>query len=275
MLSELFIIAGILLLIGCLYLFGLFRKEEKTEFGVISKKISVINNIFHILIFSFLIGYCAIFYFVSKVQHPDSFIIILSQILFWGAVFVVVTIVMLKIMLVYIIKTKLNQVDQLTLLNTKMAGNCKIDELLTKAQTPIYLAILDLDNFKELNDIYGHIIGDEVLVKVAKIIKSYIREDEVACRFGGDEFVIGFQNREKNEVVDILEKIKTKVFDFAKQYPKAKMSVSAGLTCGVGQGAGGKNTYKEMMLNADKALYHVKKNGKDDIHMYSDNILHK
>ena len=275
MLSELFIIAGILLLVGCIYLFGVFRKEEKNEFGIISKKISIINNIFHILIFAFLVGYCSILYFVSHVQHSDPFTIILSQILFWGAVFVVVTIVMLKIMLVYMIKTKLNQVDQLTLLNTKIAGNCKIDELLLKAQSPIYLAILDLDNFKDLNDIYGHIIGDEVLVKVAKIIKSYIREDEIACRFGGDEFVIGFQNREENEVIDILEKLKTTIFELANQYPKAQMSVSIGLTCGVGQGAGGKNTYKEMMLNADKALYHVKKNGKDAIHVYSENTLHK
>ncbi|MGD6731114.1 MAG: GGDEF domain-containing protein [Pleomorphochaeta sp.] len=274
MLCELFIIAGIIILLVCIYLFAEFRKEEREEFGIVSKKINVINNAFHILIAFFVIGYLSILSLLYSFESNYSFVLLISQILFWGAVFVLLTIFMLKIMLENVIKTKLNQIDHLTLLNTKMAGNCKIDELLLYSKSPVYLAILDLDNFKKLNDIYGHIIGDEVLIEVAKIIKHHINEDDIACRFGGDEFVIGFINSDEKSVVRALELIKDDIYYYASQFTQANMSVSVGLTFGVGIGAGGKNTYKQMMLNADKALYHVKKNGKNSIHVYSKETSH-
>jgi diguanylate cyclase (GGDEF)-like protein len=257
-----------------MYLFAEFRKEERVEFGIVSKKINIINTIFHLLIVFFFIGYCSILALLYTFESNYSFVLLISQVLFWGAVFVLITIFMLKIMLENVIKTKLNQIDHLTLLNTKMAGNCKIDELLLYSKSPVYLAILDLDNFKKLNDIYGHIIGDEVLIEVAKIIKDNIKDGDVACRFGGDEFVIGFINRDESSVVKLLEVIKDDIYYYANQFSQANMSVSIGLTYGVGNGAGGKNTYKQMMLNADKALYHVKKNGKNSVHVYSKETSH-
>lgn len=269
-----FILFGAAILLACLYLFGAFRKEERLEFGIISKKINIINNTFHILIAFFFIGYCLICLLLNQKDISTSFGLILSQILFWGSVFVLVTIILLKIMLEYIVKAKLNQVDHLTSLNNKMAGNCKIDELLLQSKYPLYLSVFDLDNFKKLNDIYGHLEGDEVLVKVAKVIKHYIRTDEIACRFGGDEFVVAFSQRNEEEVISILEKIKNDVIEIALEYKEAKISISVGLSFGVGKGAGGSTTYKELMLNADKALYHVKKNGKNAIHVYSEDVIH-
>ncbi|MGD1817387.1 MAG: GGDEF domain-containing protein [Pleomorphochaeta sp.] len=271
MISKIFIFLGALVLLVCVYLFCRFRRNERLEFGIVSKKISLINNIFHLLIVFFFVGYTIVLLSVDKYGASASFVAILSQILFWGAIFVAVTIMMLRIMLEYIVKAKLNQIDHLTSLNTKIAGNCKIDDFLANSKHAIYLAILDLDNFKKLNDIYGHLIGDEVLVNVAKVIKENIRTDEIACRFGGDEFVIGMFNRSEEDVIASLEKMKKGVLALATQYDQANMSVSIGLSYGVGKGAGGSNTYKEMMQNADKALYHVKKNGKNAVHVYSEN----
>ena len=163
---------------------------ERVEFGILSKKITLINNIFHLLILFFFIGYCLIFSQIYKNAQSSNLIIILAQVLFWGAIFVVITIVLLKIMLETIVATKLNQTDSLTSLLNKMAGHGKIDEALITGEKPIFLAILDLDNFKKANDIYGHLVGDEILIKIAQIIKANVEKTDISCRFGGDEFVI-------------------------------------------------------------------------------------
>lgn len=270
MASQLFIILGILIQLSCIYLFYLYRKKERLEFGVVPKKINTINNIYHMLISLFFLGYIAMLHFVRSVDTPIAFEIILSQILFWGAVFVALTILMLKVMLDNIIKTKLNQIDELTSLNTKIAGSYKIDELLINSISPLYLAIIDIDNFKKVNDIYGHIVGDEVLVKFSKIIKDNIKSSEMACRFGGDEFVICFVNREEEDVLKVLNEIRESFNLLAQNYPKSKMSISAGVASGFGLGAGGAKSYTELMLDADKALYHVKKNSKNAIHIFSE-----
>ena len=274
MLNRVIILLGAVVLLACLYLFCNFRRKERKEFGIISKRIVLINNIFHILVLFFLIGYIFIFYTIRNNNISSYFELMLSQILFWGAVFVAVTIVMLRIMLEYILKAKLNQIDHLTTLSNKIAGNCKIDDLLISSRFPVFLSIFDVDNFKRLNDIYGHLIGDEVLVEIAKSIKKYIRENEIACRFGGDEFVVAFSNRNEDEVLKILENIKKDVIAISEKYNQAKMSVSMGLSYGVGPGAGGSTTYEDLMKNADKALYHVKKNGKNAIHVFMEDSLH-
>ncbi len=274
MINCVFILIGAIILLACVYLFYSFRREESVEFGIISKKITIINNIFHILIIFFFIGYLIIFLSLRGQDCITTFEIILAQILFWGAIFVAVTIIMLKIMLEYIVKAKLNQIDHLTALNNKMSGNCKIDDLLSKSKKPIHLAVFDLDNFKKLNDVYGHLIGDEILVKVANSIKNNINEEDIACRFGGDEFVVAFYNKKEENVVGILEKIKEEIVEISMKYKEANMSISAGLSYGIGKGAGGSTTYKDLMLNADKALYHVKKNGKNAIHVYSEDVIH-
>ncbi|MGD1821510.1 MAG: GGDEF domain-containing protein [Pleomorphochaeta sp.] len=274
MINSVFILIGAIVLLACVYLFATFRKEERCEFGIISKRITLINNVFHFLIFFFLIGYISVLFSLNSKEALPSFDLILSQILFWGSVFVAVTIIMLKIMLEYIVKAKLNQIDHLTGLNNKISGSCKIDDILLECKYPVYLSVLDLDNFKALNDIYGHLIGDEVLVDVAKFIKKYINSEEVASRFGGDEFVIAFCNRSEDEVITILENIKKDIKNISEKYKEANFSVSVGLSFGVGKGAGGSTTYKDLMMNADKALYHVKKNGKGAIHVFSEDVIH-
>ena len=95
-----------------------------------------------------------IFSQIYKSAQSGNLVVILAQVLFWGAIFVVITIILLKIMLETIVATKLNQTDSLTSLCNKMAGHGKIDEVLLTGTEPIFLSILDLDNFKKANDIY-------------------------------------------------------------------------------------------------------------------------
>lgn len=277
MINEILIIAGAVILFFALFLFVSFRKNEKIAFGILSREIKIINTIFHLLILFFFVGYCLIFIQlyknpqICKNSQSGVLISLLSQVLFGGAVFVVITIFLLKLMLENIVKAKLDQVDSLTTLYNKMSGNFKINEILISQQKPIFLAILDLDNFKKANDIYGHLIGDEILVEMSKIIKLNIGEKDIACRFGGDEFVICLLGKKENKAKVIFNQIKNDINKIAENYIEANISVSIGVAYGVGKGAGGSTTCKILMQNADKALYHVKKNGKNSVHFYSEN----
>lgn len=270
MINEILIIIGAGVLFYALFLFLSFRKKEKIEFGILSKKITFINNIFHLLILFFFIGYCLIITLIYSSAQNGTLVIILSQVLFWGAIFVIITIILLMIMLETIVKTKLNQIDPLTMLYNKMSGDAKVREILLYQQKPIYLAILDLDNFKKINDIYGHLVGDEILVETAKIIKTTLKDKDIGCRFGGDEFIIVLVDKKEDEARNILESIKDLMAPLSDKYPESHMSVSIGASYGIGQGAGGSVTAKGLMQNADKALYHVKKNGKNGVHFYSE-----
>lgn len=270
MINKILIILGATILFFTLFLFTSFRKREKVEFGIIPKKITIINNAFHLLILFFFIGYCLIASQIYDGSYNSQLVMVLSLVLFFGSIFVVITIFLLKIMLKNIVNAKLNQVDSLTSLYNKMSGNCKICEILKSDKDPIFLAILDLDNFKKMNDIYGHLMGDEVLVKISNIIKSKLSKADVGCRFGGDEFVICLTHRNEKQASLLFNEIRKEINEIAKNYSEALLSVSIGVAYGIGEGAGGSSSCKSLMQNADKALYHIKKNGKNGVHIYSE-----
>ena len=90
---------------------------------------------------------------------------------------------------------------------------CILRELRTalRSNQPISLIILDLDNLKKINDFYGHLVGDQVLSSIGKVLKESTRSSDFACRYGGDEFTILLTNTsiEKSQIVvnRFLEKI--------------------------------------------------------------------
>jgi diguanylate cyclase (GGDEF)-like protein len=93
------------------------------------------------------------------------------------------------------------------------------------------IAVIDIDNLKTLNDTSGHLKGDSAIRKVAAIIKEHIRKDDIAIRYGGDEFIILFPNT-KNELADnIMERIKNKV-DALSFDSDVKVGISAGTASG-------------------------------------------
>ncbi len=120
-----------------------------------------------------------------------------------------------------------------------------------------YLVVCDIDNFKEVNDLHGHLIGDEVLIKVANIIKNNIRESDIFGRVGGDEFVIGFKNCDK-DIVDIrLENIQKDVALINHEYNAINIGISIGTTY-----YDAVKGYDNNFFVADKEMYRVKKKNK-------------
>lgn len=119
-----------------------------------------------------------------------------------------------------------------------------------------FLLLIDLDSFKEVNDNYGHKIGDKILIKAVDTMCKYFKEDFV-CRIGGDEFAIVSTNVDVNIVGEVKEKIKNINDELLQEGELPAISVSAG-------GAFGKdaeNDY-ELFNNADHALYETKLAGK-------------
>ena len=96
----------------------------------------------------------------------------------------------------------LAQTDMLTGLNNRGSGEQKVKELLDKGQQGL-LALIDCDRFKSINDTYGHMAGDQVLIAVAEAISKVIRKGDIALRLGGDEFAIFMSNIENKEKAEI------------------------------------------------------------------------
>lgn len=128
----------------------------------------------------------------------------------------------------------------------------------------VCIGIFDIDYFKEKNDTYGHISGDECLRQVSSVIKKCVGGYGSTYRFGGDEFVVIIRKNEYNIIQDIASKIRNEMVKLAIPNLNSKVSdivtLSAGFKCGtVGEG----NTVSELLDGADKCLYTVKRSGKD------------
>jgi len=125
------------------------------------------------------------------------------------------------------------------------------------------IAILDVDNFKLVNDTYGHLAGDKVLQILSQICLQNLRQSDTIARFGGDEFVILFPYADKSHVSECLERIRRIVASTPVKYDgqSIRFTVSAGCTAY-------QNEYTELDLvlqQADNALYRAKELGKDRI----------
>lgn len=120
------------------------------------------------------------------------------------------------------------------------------------------LILIDIDNFKEINDTYGHQIGDDVLIQVAKIIKSNIRETDTGARWGGEEMAIYLPNVSLKDGFHVGKRIMHKI--------REETNPSITVSCGIANWKSGEeNTYNSLFNRADKALYQAKSSGKNKI----------
>jgi len=149
---------------------------------------------------------------------------------------------------------------------TQVYNRTKFDEIFKKEferniryKRDLSIAIIDIDNFKKFNDNYGHLIGDEVFIMLAKHLNYSVRSTDIFARWGGEEFVILFPETTKDEAKVICEKIRPSVETLT--HPTAgSVTVSFGVT-----------QYKEndtissMFKRSDEALYEAKETGKNKV----------
>ena len=122
--------------------------------------------------------------------------------------------------------------------------------------TGFSLILMDLDRFKSINDEYGHLIGDEVLRGVARIIASSTRETDIVGRYGGEEFLIILPGTKLDEAYTVAEKIRAAI-DRARFVKDIHITISGGLAQYHGEPA------SELISLADKNLYYAKETGRN------------
>lgn len=128
-----------------------------------------------------------------------------------------------------------------------------MDQQLRNEKIAAGVAILDIDDFKLCNDIYGHNCGDAVLINVIGIINRNISEKDILIRYGGDEFILIMPGISEEDMEEKLKRIRKRIHSgIVPEYPSVQMSVSIGgvLTYG--------NTIKEAVFRADKLMYYAK-----------------
>lgn len=132
------------------------------------------------------------------------------------------------------------------------------------------IAFIDMDNFKSINDIYGHLIGDQVLKCFIKALNMTLRNTDLVFRFGGDEFIIIFPETTEEKAKRVLERFKNKKncngCNDTECISLSKTYFSAGIT----EIKGKDDTVEELIKRADIALYEAKVNGGDAITIYKD-----
>ena len=149
------------------------------------------------------------------------------------------------------------------LLNHEAAKE-KITALLSSGCGKQYaLVFFDLDNFKQANDVYGHLFGDEVLEYLADTVRKNTRSSDIAARMGGDEFIVfmGY----KGSIEPQVKRIFSALTGEFKGFP---IKVSMGVACV----DGGVQDYDTLFEMADKAAYSVKRSGKNSFRIYDESL---
>ena len=139
------------------------------------------------------------------------------------------------------------------------------------AGRPYTLLMMDLDNLKAVNDTYGHLMGDEVLKAVAEVLFNSIRKEDVAARYGGDEFAVFLPERTAEKAEQVAERIRAGV-DAIRIQPGISASarpIQVTLCVGVASHPLNGSDHYEVMKAADAALYEAKRSGKNKICMKS------
>lgn len=157
--------------------------------------------------------------------------------------------------------------DSLTGLNNRLFLEKELAMLLDSGHRGT-LFMIDLDNFKKMNDTYGHMIGDEVLKVFAEVLKKYAREDDLVCRLGGDEFVAFYLDLTDKDIV--AQKAANIITLFSEKM--AAMGYGGIVSVSIGVKISTKDEgFQELYVIADKTLYFVKNNGKNAYQIYDEN----
>ncbi|MBP3840721.1 MAG: GGDEF domain-containing protein [Bacilli bacterium] len=152
--------------------------------------------------------------------------------------------------------SEIANIDTLTGLNNR--------RILERIRECSGVVMCDIDDFKKVNDTYGHDIGDTVIKRVTEIIKENTRSKDYVCRFGGDEFFIGFVECPENIIDERIEKIRREVSnDRLLTKLKDKVTISFGFVINYNL-----EDLDSLIKKADKALYESKKNGRNKITKY-------
>jgi diguanylate cyclase (GGDEF)-like protein len=141
-----------------------------------------------------------------------------------------------------------------------------------RTNTPLAVAMVDIDRFKTINDMYGHLLGDQVLKEIARTLTSVLRDYDRAGRFGGEEFAVLLPQTKAFDAIRIAERIRSSISAMSVVAPGAAGGEQVHVTVSIGVAAmdqGSERTLAELMAAADAAMYRAKRCGRDQVQMIS------
>jgi len=130
-------------------------------------------------------------------------------------------------------------------------------------QVSFAIVMIDIDNFKQINDTFGHPVGDKVLETMAKILKKHLNSKDFVCRFGGEEFLLLLDECDKNNVLERIDPLKKEID--THPFDGIEVTVSIGISI-----YNDRLTMIENITCADQALYAIKNMGKNRVLLYDD-----
>ncbi|MEG2549388.1 MAG: EAL domain-containing protein [Erysipelotrichaceae bacterium] len=163
------------------------------------------------------------------------------------------------------------KMDLMTGLMNRASVEKMMEQRLLDTSKEYVMIMLDIDNFKKINDTYGHSYGDKVIGVVAAKLSSMFRKDDIVARMGGDEFAVFFEKTQN------IEFIKSKISKFRNQLVGVRIDdIDSEITCSLGIAISSMeiNTFEKLYKNADLALYHAKSGGRDNASFFGEETLH-
>jgi diguanylate cyclase (GGDEF)-like protein len=155
--------------------------------------------------------------------------------------------------------------DSLTELPNRRGFDILAAQALQEAQrdsSPLCAVLLDLDNFKALNDAHGHLAGDDVLRRFARQLRGSLRQADILCRWGGEEFILLLKNTDRNAAHELAEKLRQQCAE--QRYPVAGEALQVTVSLGLSQWQEGE-TLHDLLGRTDRALYRAKQAGRDRV----------
>jgi len=144
----------------------------------------------------------------------------------------------------------------------------------SKKQTvPVTILFLDLDHFKLINDNYDHLTGSEVLSEFGRVLLSNLRSADIACRYGGEEFIIILQDTIALQAIYVAEKLR-KLVEGHRFLSRDGHVIQVTVSIGIAEKTPSISTYEDLIARADSAMYKAKENGRNRTVLYKEDESH-
>ncbi|MGE3476985.1 MAG: diguanylate cyclase [Rhodospirillaceae bacterium] len=160
---------------------------------------------------------------------------------------------------------KLTDRDSLTgLLNhTNILRNLERElSVASRTQNPVSFAMIDIDHFKSVNDTYGHVVGDQVILRVTHLVRNRLRQVDYVGRYGGEEFAVVMPNTDAAAAKEVMDKLREAAQDLEHESEQGPFRVT--FSCGIGTYPTFKSVL-DMTQAADDALYRAKRAGRNQV----------
>ena len=153
--------------------------------------------------------------------------------------------------------------DHMTGLLNRFACETIVNQVLDEGLENVTGVVIDVDNFKEINDLHGHYIGDQVLIKIGELFQKYCRSDDIAARLGGDEFFLMFLGLMQQDTIRArLQTMHQEIHNIAREL---KLKVPVSVSMGVTKIYSTDKTFDDIYVRADETMYQAKLSGKNTL----------